>query len=166
MIITDEKELRKECKEVSIFEGQEIILQLEKELMASKQAGVGLAAPQIGIMAKVCVLRTAHYKLDLINPKIIEKKELCSFKGEGCLSFPNVAITTKRYKEIFVIDALRPTGTVLTDLEAVIAQHEIGHTFRELMYDYEIKIPERNEKCWCGLSNKKFKKCCIDKEIK
>src|SRR5690242_13677774 len=114
MIITDESKLITECKNVSIFEAPSIIKQLEAELSNSKVAGVGLAANQIGIDAKVCIIRANKHHLDLVNPVIVEQYDLCMFDNEGCLSYPNAWLTTKRYNEILVKDLLNPIGVVCT----------------------------------------------------
>ena len=82
------------------------------------------------------------------------------------MSFPDEWVTTKRYNEIVVKDLYMPAGMILVGIEAVVAQHEIGHLYGEIMYDYVVKEPEgRNDSCWCG-SGKKYKKCCLEKEIK
>lgn len=165
MIITDKDLLTKECKEVSLFEGQDIINKLEQELRSSKIPGIGLAANQIGIDAKVCIIRTDKFSLDLINPKIAEQHDLRLFKNEGCLSFPNDFVNTKRYNDILVVDYLHPSGVVATNLEAVVIQHEVGHLYGETMYNYLVKLPfGPNDKCWCQ-SGIKYKKCCCGKEI-
>lgn len=163
MITTDENQLRYECKDVSIFEGMDIISSLEDELLNSTVSGVGLAANQIGIDAKVCIIR-ANDSLDLINPKIEEYAYLQEFENEGCLSFPNKWLLTKRYSEILVKDLLHPNGVVATGINAVIIQHEVGHLYGETMYDYQIERPGPNLKCWCG-SDKKYKKCHMGRVI-
>lgn len=164
MIITDEKLLRKECKDASIFEASEIIAKLEYELKNSTAPGIGLAANQIGIDSKVFILRTPYISLDFVNPKIIDKRDLRLLKNEGCLSFPGIYLTTKRYNEIFVIDFFRPNGIVCTGLEAVVVQHETGHLYGETMFDYQIVEPKINEKCWCN-SGLKYKRCHIERVI-
>ncbi len=163
MIIIDKNALRKPCKDVSLFEAQNIIEELENELRNSELPGVGLAANQIGIDAKVCIIKHKE-PLNLANPIITQKYDLALFYDEGCLSFPNQRIITKRYNEVVIQDMFHPTGIICSGIEAVIAQHEIGHLFGELMYDYEIKIPGRNMPCWCE-SGRKFKKCCLGKKI-
>lgn len=166
MIVTDEIKLRNECEDASIFEAQIIISKLDKELGFSSTKGIGLAANQIGINKKVCIIRTVEEKLDLVNPVIIDKYDLSLFTNEGCLSFPDQWITTKRYNEVMVKDLLHPAGVVCTGLMAVVVQHEVGHLYGETMYDYQIKVPAGpNMPCWCG-SKKKFKKCHMGKEIK
>lgn len=155
MILTDDKLPIIECDDVSLFEGLSIIKKLELELNNSK--GVGLAAVQIGINAKVAIIR-AGKNVDLINPEIISSSDLAEFNNEGCLSFPNEWLTTSRYSEVFVKDLLHPSGIVFTGAIAVVVQHEIGHMYGETMHDYVISRPGVNEKCWCG-SGKKYKKC-------
>ena len=164
MIITNMKELRAECKDVSLFEAQDIIIKLEDELSKSK-TGVGLAAPQIGIQKRVCIIRCRNFKIDLVNPIIIKKYDLFEFYNEGCLSFKNDLINTKRFNEIVMQDSFHPAGIIFTGVESVIVQHEIGHLYGEIMYDLQIKIPARNEKCWCN-NGKKYKLCHLGKIIK
>lgn len=164
MIITDESKLKKECQDVSLFEAQSIILKLENELANSNIKGIGLASNQIGIDAKVCIIRSNN-KLNLVNPKIINKYDLMEFENEGCLSFAGQYILTKRYNEIVVKDSIHPAGIILTGIDAVITQHEINHLYGKTMFDFEIKRPQVNQKCWCN-SGKKYKKCHIKKIIK
>ena len=163
MIVTNPNELRKECKEVSLFEAQSIIIQLEEELNKSSN-GIGLAANQIGIDAKVCFIKVDK-PFALVNPIIIELENLMEFHNEGCLSFPEEFVKTKRYNEVVVKDTIHPNGIVCVGLEAVVVQHEVGHLYGEIMYDYEIQTPGPNLKCWCG-SDKKYKKCHMNKVIK
>lgn len=165
MIITDEKLLRTPSEKVSIFEGLAIIKKLEQELANSQISGVGLSGVQIGINACICIVRS-NVSINLINPEIVQQYDLSFFDSEGCLSFPNQIITTKRFNEVVIKDLLHPAGIILTGINAVIAQHEIAHTKGETMYDYQIQKPNGpNSKCWCG-SGKKFKICCKGKIIK
>ncbi len=164
MIVTNIKELRVECKDVSLFEAQDIIAKLEDELNKSK-TGIGLSSPQINIQRSVCIIRTNNSEIDLINPTIVKKYDLMEFHGERCLSIPNVCLTTKRFNEIFVKDVLHPAGIICTGFESVVVKNEINHLQGKLMYDFQIKIPTRNEKCWCN-SGKKYKICHLNKIIK
>jgi peptide deformylase len=164
MIITNSEQLTKECKDVSLmFDGEHIISKLEEQL--AKSSGVGLAANQIGIDAKVCIIRAPNAKINLINPVIEKKYDLKLFKNEGCLSFPGEWLTTSRYNEIVVKDLLHPAGIICTGFEAVVVQHEVDHLYGKLMHEYIVKIPGRNEPCWCG-SKRKYKKCHLGQEIR
>lgn len=164
MIVTDADQLAKECKDVSLFDGEQILLQLEEELIRSK-SGIGLAANQIGIDAKVCIIRTPTSKIALINPFLTYQCDKRLFRNEGCLSFPGEWVTTARFNEIVVKDLLHPEGIICVGLEAVVVQHEVGHLYGKLMHDYIIHEPERNKPCWCK-SGKKYKKCHLGKEIR
>lgn len=155
MIITDESKLRKKCENVSLFEAQEIIEKLIDEL-DKYPTGAGLAANQIDIYKQIAIVKSKEL-IVLVNPIIIEMSDLREFANEGCLSFPNQFITTKRYNEIFVKDDIHPAGIVCTGFEGVAIQHEINHLNSKTMFDYEIKIPKVNDVCWCG--KKKYKKC-------
>lgn len=166
MIITDESKIRKECKDVSLLEAHDIISSLEKELKLSEHVGIGLAANQIGIDAKVCIIRTHKESLNLVNPYIVEQLDKALFKYEGCLSFPGELVTTARFSEIVVKDLLHPSGIVCTDLMAVVIQHEVGHLYGKTMHDYKVKEPAGpNMPCWCG-SGIKYKKCHMGQEIR
>ena len=84
MIIKDRKELEIKCSPVSIKEGEEIGVRLLHELRKSEN-GIGLAANQIGIQKRVCVVNVKE-PLVLINPKIVEKsKEQFVFPEVVCL---------------------------------------------------------------------------------
>lgn len=163
MIITDEKQLRQKCEDVSVFEAHSIISQLEEHLDTAR--GIGLAANQIGINKRVLIIRVRGKELNLANPEIVDQYDLSEFHQEGCLSFPEQWIRTKRYAEVVIRDMFHPAGVVLAGLEAVVAQHEIGHTLGKTMYDYEIPTLRPNDKCWCGYG-KKYKKCHMGKVIK
>ena len=73
MIIKDRKELAVKWSPVAVKEGEEIGVRLLHELRQSKN-GIGLAANQIGIDKRVCVINVKE-PLVLINPKIVEKSK-------------------------------------------------------------------------------------------
>ena len=141
MIITDESKLNFVCKEASIFEANAIIAKLEKELEESGVTGIGLAANQIGIDARVCIIRIPNGEpIDLVNPVILDQNDLMEFDGEGCLSYPGKFATTARHNEIYLRDAIHPNGIVCTGLAAVVVEHEVGHLYGEVFTDYIIDI--------------------------
>ncbi len=92
--------------------------------------GVGLAAPQIGILRRIAVIDdTLGNKIALINPVITSKEgeQTCT---EGCLSLPGYQGEVVRAKKIHV-DATDVNGEPLSfdaeDFFAVVCQHEIDH---------------------------------------
>ena len=172
MIIEGKKLQTTKCKNVSIPEGLDIIKKLEEELLNSNVSGIGLAAPQIGIDASVFILRFprsfnpdpyADLTLNVINPEIKDSENLSLFKDEGCLSFAGKRVTTKRYENIYAVDALHEAGVILTGMWSVAYQHEFDHTLGLTMYNKEVKL-RPNDQCFCG-SGKKYKKCCINKFV-
>jgi len=159
MIITDIVELKLPNKNATIEEAEKIIKLLEQELKSSPRHGVGLAAPQIGIHKRIAIIRTGKYSLDLVNPIIVDREHGMLVKGEGCLSFPNVALNTWRFDEVLVKCDKNPAGVVITGLEAVAVLHETDHCDSVLITDRAaMQKVGRNDLCPCG-SGKKFKKC-------
>ena len=145
MIIKDRKELEVKCSPVSVKEGEEIGVRLLHELRESEN-GIGLAANQIGIQKRVCVVNVKE-PLVLINPKIVEKSKEQFVFAEGCLSFPDSKIKTKRHQDI-VVEADNHKGQLsfsanskdINDaFECVCVQHEIDHLDGITMFDREFK---------------------------
>ena len=66
LILNDKLLLRRPCTSASPEEARQIILELEQEL-ALHPDGIGLAAPQIGILKNVAIVRYKGQKLDLIK---------------------------------------------------------------------------------------------------
>ena len=146
MIITEVSKLQTICESVSsVEEGEEIGAQLLKELTESKN-GIGLAANQIGINKRVCVVNVKE-PLVLINPKIVEKSEEQFIFPEGCLSFPNDKIRTQRYVSIVVeadnhegqLSFSAKSGDINDAFECACVQHEIDHLDGITMFDKEVK---------------------------
>jgi len=165
VIVTDIKLLRRPCKDVKPEQVKEIIQKLEAELAQHKN-GIGLAANQIGIDAKVAIIRIPNKeKIDLINPKIIEHSKEIVFYKEGCLSLSDQKkeVTTQRYEQITIENGFDKAKYVLFGAEAIVAQHEIGHLEGRLILDEKAqpyKRPERkigrNERCKvCDLKYKR-----------
>ena len=157
MIITDKNKITQVCEPCeSVEEGAEIGVKLIEELNNSK-SGIGLAANQIGINKRVCVVNVKE-PVVLINPEIIEKSEDTFAFIEGCLSFPGEAVRTKRYKWVKV-KADNYTTTLYFSVwnddseegydkdkylqqayETACIQHEIDHLDGITMYDRELKL--------------------------
>ena len=145
MIVTDKNKLEKPCEVVSLSEGEEIGVRLLHELRQSKN-GIGLAANQIGINKRVCVINVKE-PVVLINPKIIERSKETFVFPEGCLSFPKDKIRTTRHVSIKV-EADNYDGELLFNadskniddaFECACVQHEIDHLDGITMFDREIK---------------------------
>ena len=145
MIIKDKTKLQEKCSPVSMKEGEEIGVRLLHELREAEN-GIGLAANQIGINKRVCVINVKE-PLVLINPKIVEKSKEQFIFPEGCLSFPDSKIKTTRHQDI-VVEADNHDGKLsfsanskdINDaFECVCVQHEIDHLNGITMFDREFK---------------------------
>jgi peptide deformylase len=178
MIITNNEDaLRVKCEDVLVDEVGELISTLEKELDYSNRvgrAGIGLAAPQIGIAKNIAIVRLGEFNFNLINAKIKQAYHPSIFKDEGCLSFPGRVENTTRFQEILVENNFSTFPSfIATGLLAVVCQHELDHLNSKLFMDYAC-VPLTNKKqkvgpndpCKCGKTDpvtgkiKKFKKCC------
>lgn len=92
--------------------------------------GVGLAAPQIGVLRKVIVFQLDRKVHVLINPEITWRSEETETESEGCLSLASLATDVERAKKVKVEgEDLEGNHQVyeLEGLHARILQHEIDH---------------------------------------
>ncbi|MCI5544087.1 MAG: peptide deformylase [Azospirillum sp.] len=109
-------------------------------------AGVGLAAPQVGVLKRVVVIDISHEDegekrspLYLVNPEIIWHSEEESCQFEGCLSLPDQSAEVNRFKQVRVHyqDYDGKEKEISADgLLAVALQHEIDHLDGILYIDH------------------------------
>ena len=95
-ILTDkEPALHKVCKPVTSFDWRlhKLLEDMKDTLIES--GGVGLAAPQVGILRRVVLVDTGEEILELINPELIETDGE-QVGAEGCLSVPGKYGLVKR----------------------------------------------------------------------
>ncbi len=130
--------LRKVCRPVDAITPR--IIRLLDDMIETMRAadGVGLAAPQVGVLRRVVVIETPNEGLiELINPKII------AFAGEqeseeGCLSVPGRWGVTKRPMHVTVRALNRKGETVDINGSGLLAKafcHEIDHLDGKLYID-------------------------------
>lgn len=121
--------LRKKSREVTNIDDRiKILIEDMKETMY-KEDGVGLAAPQVGILRRVIVIDIGDGPIELINPELLteEGEEIDS---EGCLSIPGKTGRVKRpYKvKVKYLDVEGNEKTIEgTGLLARALCHEIDH---------------------------------------
>ena len=134
--------LRKVSRKVEKIDDR--VLQLlddMKETMYNAD-GVGLAAPQVGILKRIVVIDVGDGVLELINPEIIcstgEQEEV-----EGCLSLPGVSGYTKRPMNVTAVATDREGCEITITGTGLLARalcHEIDHLdgilFREHVVEY------------------------------
>lgn len=135
--------LKEKAKPVEVVDDE--VRTLIKDMFESMYAadGVGLAAPQIGVLKRVIVLDTRPRQPDseplaMVNPEIVELEGKITYK-EGCLSVPGeaedvdrAAVATVRY-----LDEQGQTRTRTVDgLLAVAVQHETDHLEGVMFVDH------------------------------
>lgn len=123
--------LKKKCREVGEINDKIIDLldDMKETMMVEK--GVGLAAPQVGMLKRICILQPDPEKdiIELINP-VITEKEGSQEVYEGCLSVPGLIGCVDR-PERLKLTAIDREGNKseyeFTGFAAVIASHETDH---------------------------------------
>lgn len=139
--------LRTQCTDIEIAD-----LELAKKLSArmlqtvqdSMSAGVGIAAPQVGILKNMVVVQRFD-KDDFpfetyVNPKIVnysQEKQPCP---EGCLSIPDKQAITQNRSQTIEIEYMTLEGEIINEsvsgFTAVVFQHEIDHLNGILFIDH------------------------------
>lgn len=104
--------------------------------------GVGLAAPQVGVSLRICVIDVRpdgkSSPLVMINPEIIEGENKV-LAEEGCLSFPGLYEKVKRYEKITAEFTDLKGKRIMLKAEGFLAkavQHETDHLDGKLFIDY------------------------------
>ncbi len=131
--------LKQKCHRVTEIDRN--VLELVRDLLDTMQAGpgsVGVAAPQIGVTLRVCVVdvssnrngrKNNHGLLIMINPEIIARSGAAVMR-EGCMSVPDYTGDVERATDIRV-SFLEQDGTLrevaASGFEAVAIQHEMDH---------------------------------------
>ncbi len=130
IFVEGEPILNKKCRKVE--EVDDRIREMLDDMLETMRAseGVGIAAPQVGLLKRMCILEPEPEKVYyLINPEIMGT--MGEQEGyEGCLSVPGLIGRVKRPLSMKV-NALDYDGTMkqytFNDFEAVVASHEIDH---------------------------------------
>ena len=122
-------------------------IQLLDDMIDTMRAadGVGLAAPQVGVLRRIVVIETPEEGLiELINPKIIayagQQEEM-----EGCLSIPGKSGTTRRPMHVTVRALNRKGETIEVSGSELLARafcHELDHLDGKLYTDCAIRMNE------------------------
>ena len=140
--------LAKKCKEVKNFDERLHILIDDMIETMHDSDGVGLAAPQVGILKRVFVVDDGETKIEAINPEIIETSGSQTDK-EGCLSVPEefYYVTRPNFVTLKAFDRNGKEFTV--EAEGLLARaicHETDHLdgvlFIEKIDEYQ---PEDDE---------------------
>lgn len=134
--------LAKKAKEVKEINGRILeILDDMRETMHESN-GIGIAAPQVGILKQMFIVEVDDTFIELINPKILET-EGTQVDEEGCLSVPGFVGKVERPQYVKISGLNREGETVVyeaTDLVARALCHENDHLHGILFIDKAFDI--------------------------
>lgn len=148
--IMGDEVLTKSCKEVTKMTLRTKILIHDMLDTMYEAQGVGLAAPQVGILRRIVVIDVGDGPVVLINPEVVESSGE-ETGDEGCLSVPGKAgkVTRPQYVKVEALNEdMKPITIEGEDLFARALCHEIdhldGHLYVELVEGelYEAKYEE------------------------
>jgi peptide deformylase len=137
--------LRDKAKEVKNFNANLHKLLDDMGQTMYQADGVGLAAPQVGILKRVIVMDCGDGLIEMINPEIIER-EGEQVGPEGCLSIPGVMGDVRRAMKVKAKGQDRFGNTIEVEGEELLArciQHEIDHLDGVLFIDLAEKIYDK-----------------------
>ena len=133
--------LRKTARSVLNFD--EKLAQLLDDMKETmyEADGCGLAAPQVGILKRICIVDVGDGLIEMVNPVIIEESGVQE-ESEGCLSLPGEYGITRRPMNVTVKAQDRNGNTFTVSGEALKARafcHEIDHLNGILYIDKVIR---------------------------
>ncbi len=125
----DDEILRKISKKVDVIDDRIWTLLDDMKDTMHEAEGVGLAAPQVGVLRRVIIVDVGDGLIELINPVLVFEAG-AQIDEEGCLSLPGKAGCVQRPKKV-IVRALDRKGNTFeitgTDLLARALCHEIDH---------------------------------------
>lgn len=129
--------LRKKSREIENIDNKILTLLDDMKETMYAENGVGLAAPQVGILRRVVVIDVGEGPMELINPVIVYKKGE-QVNPEGCLSIPGRSATVARPEKVHVKAKDRNGEEFTIKAEGFLATalcHEIDHLNGTLYID-------------------------------
>lgn len=148
ILINGDEQLRKHCRPVTDFGAKTAELMTDLAETMVKANGLGLAAPQVGILRRAVVIVREEEIVELINPEIIERSEEEVGAYEGCLSCPNMRGMVMRPRHVRVKAQDRNGNWFELDCEEMAARaacHEIDHLDGKLFIDLVDRIYTEEE---------------------
>ena len=135
--------LRKQFLECELSSSDiQILAQRLVKVMEREKSGIGIAAPQIGISARIAIVdvssrNVSAKRLILVNPIILDKKNP-EIGREGCMSIPDYTALITRFQWIrfsYQDEHGQLHEKISSGIEAVCVQHEIDHLNGKLLID-------------------------------
>lgn len=140
--------LRQDSQYITPDENNEVLTRFVTRLYStvtdSASMGVGIAAPQVGILKNIIWVQRFDKKgfpfEVYLNPKILQYSEMKQTRREGCLSIPNRTDTLHCRSYAILIEYDKMNGEhkveMIEDFTAIIFQHEIDHLNGILYLDH------------------------------
>ena len=130
--------LKKLSEPVTVFDEELVDLVGKMRAAMHTKEGVGLAAPQVGVLKKIAVVDYEDQSYDLVNPKVLEQGG--EQEGEeGCLSFPGIYAVVRR-PEWVKVEAQDVRGEAhVYQVSGFVARaflHEMDHLEGTLFIDH------------------------------
>jgi len=155
--------LRKACEPFDFNEPVMDPYELSEGLhkLRKEGAGIGLAAPQVGINTQVLVIGMGNFETEgvddydqvFFNPTVVETNTEQMYMVEGCLSFPNLFVKVKRPTEIILkwdTEEGSECEEKFVGMTSRILQHEIDHlngiTFLQRANRFHLQKAQKNRK--------------------
>ena len=140
-------DVRLKKKSVEVANITDALIKLAEDMMETMYdaPGIGLAAPQIGVLERLIVMDCAKKEdeepdpIIMVNPTIIASSEENSVYEEGCLSIPEhfAEITRPEFVQVEWIDlGGKQHSEEFNGLKSTCLQHEIDHLNGKLFIDY------------------------------
>ena len=129
--------LRKECRTQEKFDLRLAILLKDMADTMYRAEGVGLAAPQVGVLRRVVVIDVGEGLVEMVNP-VITSREGSQCGREGCLSLPNRQAVVTRPNKVTVEFQDRKGEKHALTAEGFFARavcHELDHLDGTLYID-------------------------------
>ena len=143
ILIHPDPRLKKPCEPIAAVSAEICALASDMFETMYEAPGIGLAAPQIGVMKRLivmdCIKDGPPEPMALLNPQVLWSSEDLGSYEEGCLSIPDQYAEVKRPSSVKVgwIDLEGvPQERLFTGLWATCVQHEIDHLNGKLFIDY------------------------------
>ena len=141
IVLKDDPVLRKTSRSVLNFD--EKLSDLIDDMIDTmyEADGCGLAAPQVGILRRVCVVDVGEGPIEMVNPVIVDESGVQE-EAEGCLSLPGEYGVTRRPMRVTVKAQNRKGESFTVSGEGLAARafcHEIDHLNGILYIDKVIR---------------------------
>jgi peptide deformylase len=133
--------LRQSAQQIELAQDPDLQALIDELVQTmAKAGGVGIAAPQVGILKQLVIIAsrpTPRYPhapemspTPMLNPQMVEHSDEMEKGWEGCLSVPGIRGLVPRYRSV-TVDYLdrdgQPQRQILHDFVARIFQHEYDH---------------------------------------